>query len=97
MALASLAIASLAFAAPAHADDDTAYLSALHKRGISMSDGDAGLIKYGHMVCGLLSDGYSMDALEAMADLHERNGISDDDVKFMIKAAAASYCPDYIR
>jgi len=42
----------------AHADsDDTDFLNALHKQGLSDSDGDRCLIKLGHMICNLVGDG----------------------------------------
>jgi hypothetical protein len=81
----------------ARADDtDAAYLDALHKHGIHSRDGDGALIDVGHSVCAALERGYSMNALTDIGQLDERNGITDDQVQFVIKAAAASYCPQYI-
>jgi hypothetical protein len=81
----------------AHADsDDTDFLNALHKQGFSDSDGDRGLIKLGHMICNLLGDGYSENALIGMGDLHGTK-MSPDDVKVLVKSSEAAYCPEYIR
>lgn len=111
LAIAALSVgAATALAAPAHADDtdtntntdantdansDTAFLNAAHERGITMEHGDQELIGFAHNVCRLLADGYSMNALVESDELHETNGISNDDVQFMVAAAAASYCPEY--
>ena len=81
---------------PAHADDtDTAFLDALHNRGIQNSKGDPGLINMGHKICGLLAQGRSMDSIVSMAQSHERNGMTDDDVRFLVRTSAASYCPQF--
>ncbi|OBG37545.1 hypothetical protein A5672_18030 [Mycobacterium alsense] len=77
------------------ANSDTAFLNAAHERGITMEHGDQELIGFAHNVCRLLADGYSMNALVESDELHETNGISNDDVQFMVAAAAASYCPEY--
>ncbi|OBI94652.1 hypothetical protein A5660_11080 [Mycobacterium alsense] len=103
LAIAALSVgAATALAAPTHADDtdtdantDTAFLNAAHERGITMEHGDQELIGFAHNVCRLLADGYSMNALVESDELHETNGISNDDVQFMVAAAAASYCPEY--
>jgi len=95
--LIAAAIAATACAPSVHADDtDTTYLNALHGHGISNQNGDAGLIDLAHKVCAALADGISMNALEDAGDMNERNGLSDDDVKVIVKDAAASYCPEYI-
>ena len=87
---------SLIVIPPAHADDnDNAFLDALHKRGIQNSKGDQGLINMGHKICGLLAQGRSMDSIVNMAQSHERNGMTDDDVRFLVRTSAASYCPQY--
>jgi Protein of unknown function (DUF732) len=83
--------------AHADSDDDTTYLTAIHNHGITDKAGDSALISFGHSVCKALAAGYSMNALEDMGDMNERNGLSDDDVKFLIKAAAATYCPESIQ
>jgi len=96
--LAGATAAAVVLASTARADDtDDAYLQAMHDHGISGVGGDSDLINYGHKVCNALATGLSMNALIDSGDLHEHNGISDDDVKFMVKTAAASYCPEYIQ
>jgi hypothetical protein len=94
-----LALTALALALPARADsDDDAYLNALHKHGIeNHAHGDAGLVKMGHMICDLLGQGYTMEGLADSGELHEGAGLSDDDVKFIIKTSAGAYCPEYVR
>jgi Protein of unknown function (DUF732) len=96
---AVLAVAAMALTAPAPAaaDPETAYLKAVHARGISMDGGDQAITEFGHTVCGALSAGYSMNALIDLLHLHERDGMTDDDMEFMVKAAAVSYCPQYIK
>lgn len=96
LVVAALFAAATGLATPARAgDDDTAFLDAAHDRGITMEHGDQELISFAHNVCRLLADGYGMNALVDSDELHEANGISDDDVTFMVQAAAASYCPEY--
>lgn len=81
----------------AHADtDDTDFLNALHRQGISNDKGDQEMIKLGHMMCGLLGDGYSENALIGLGDLHGTR-LSSDDVRVLVKSAEAAYCPQYIR
>ncbi|OIN79790.1 DUF732 domain-containing protein [Mycobacterium malmoense] len=90
-------IATFAAAPLARADDtDTTFLDALHNHGISNEKGDQELIGLGHSICNLLADGYSMNSIVDMGDLHERHGMSDDDVRFLVRTSAASYCPEYI-
>jgi Protein of unknown function (DUF732) len=98
--LAAVAVAAMVVTAPtAAADDpDAAYLKALHNHGIvGVNGGDPALIRYGHEICGLLADGYSMNAVTGMLQLNEKNGATDDEMEFLVKAAAASYCPQYIK
>jgi hypothetical protein len=80
----------------AHADpEDSYFLAAVHKQGIEDDEGDAGLIKLGHMMCGLRADGYSTNALIQMGQLHGTK-LSGDDVKVVVQSAEAAYCPQYI-
>jgi hypothetical protein len=79
-------VAAVALAAPAHADsDDYAFLNALHRHGITEKEA---LIRYAQGVCGLLDHGYTVDGLVA-----QTNGVRDADMKYLIKTAEASYCP----
>ena len=94
---AMVASTAIVLAAPAHADtDDTAYLNALHQQGISDDNGDQGLVKFGHMVCGALAEGYSENALIGIGDLHGTR-LSSDGVRVLVKSAEAAYCPQYIK
>jgi hypothetical protein len=96
-ALITALVAVIALAVPARADGtDDAFLNAMHRHGINGVNGDSDLISYGHKVCNALATGMSMNALIDNGDLHEHNGIGDSDVSFMVKTAAASYCPEYI-
>ncbi len=89
------AVLSLVVIPSAHADDhDTAFLNALHSQGISSAKGDQGLINMGHNICALLAQGRSMDSIVGMFQSHERNGMTDDDVRFLVRASATSYCPE---
>lgn len=97
---AILLAAAIALAAPptAHADDiDDTYLHALHIHGITSTAGDQELIKEAHDICTVLGSGLSMNAVVDNLELHQRNGMADADTKFVVKAAAASYCPEYIQ
>lgn len=98
-AIVCAAALAVGAAQAAHADSqDATYLRALHNRGISMDSkdgGDQALISFGHDICDALAEGYSMNAIEDQGDLVAQN-LTHDDVVFMVKAAAATYCPRYI-
>lgn len=98
MRTAALLAAALSFLVipSAHADDnDTAFLNALRNQGISSAKGDQSLINMGHKMCALLAQGRSMDSIVGMLQSHERSGMTDDDVRFLVRTSAASYCPEY--
>ncbi len=76
-------------------DNDTAFLNALHDQGISSAKGDQGLINMGHKMCALLGQGRSTDSIVGMVQSHERNGMTDDDIRFLVRTSATSYCPEY--
>jgi Protein of unknown function (DUF732) len=82
----------------AHADpsDDADYLRALHKQGITATGGDQTMIKLGHMICDLRSDGYSENSAISMAKLHGKS-MTDQDAKVIVTSAEAAYCPEYIQ
>lgn len=87
----------IVLAAPARADDnDAVFLKAMNSRGLSNPGGDAAQISLGHMICNLLSQGYSMNALEDSGQLHANSSMSPDDVKFLVQTSAAAYCPENI-
>ena len=71
-------------------------LAAAHRRGLYNDKGDAGMVNFAHAICGALAAGYSMNSLLGIGDLYAKN-ISPDDVRFIVNAAAAAYCPQYIR
>jgi hypothetical protein len=96
--LAATLTANVGFAPAAFADStDSAFLAAMHRHGITDANGDAGMIKFGHIICDMLTEGYSMNSLLDMGDLYAKNGLSPSDVKFMIETSAAAYCPEEIR
>ena len=97
-AVALAAAATFVAAAPtAYADStDDAFLAAAHRRGLYNDKGDAGMVNFAHAICGALAAGYSMNSLLGIGDLYAKN-ISPDDVRFIVNAAAAAYCPQYIR
>jgi Protein of unknown function (DUF732) len=90
---------ALFFSVPARADadDDADFLRAMHSHGITSKGGDSALISGAHGLCGLLYGGYTVQGLIYMGDLHERNGMSDDDVAFLVRTAVAAYCPEYLK
>jgi Protein of unknown function (DUF732) len=93
---AGVATALMLSSGVAHADsNDDAYLAALRRHNISSSGGDQEMIKLGHMICGLLADGYSENALLDMGELHGTH-LSSDDVKVIVHSAEAAYCPESI-
>ena len=53
-------------------------------------------VRLGHSICGLLADGYSMNAITRMGNLYAGSGITPDHVKFVVQMSAAAYCPDYV-
>jgi hypothetical protein len=96
--IAAAAVAAMVVTAPtAAAEPDATYLKAVHARGIDMNGGDQAIIGFGHTICGALARGLSMNALIDELELHERDGMTDDDMEFLVKAAAVSYCPLYIK
>jgi Protein of unknown function (DUF732) len=97
IAFASVAIASLAFAAPAHADE-TAYLNHLHNAGITNDKGDAALVQVGWNMCAQLANGVSRQELRAQVlfdsdTLEGSNGINPDEADDIVNYAMADLCP----
>ena len=84
------AVMTLVAAPLAHADDtDAAFIDAMRSHGIgSVSGSDQDLIKVGHSVCDLLAGGYSVNAV---IDMSSR--LSDEDPTYLVRTAAATYCP----
>ena len=76
--------------------DDADFLNAVHSRRLSNVNGDQGLINLGHMICGPLSEGYSVNALASSGALHVPN-LSADDVEFLVQTSATTYCPEYVK
>ncbi|MGA8548009.1 MAG: DUF732 domain-containing protein [Mycobacterium sp.] len=98
-ALAAGIVLSAVTRVPAWADPDAdaAYLNALHRQGIQPTSGsDASLIAAGHEICEQLAAGYSMNAVMAQGEIYAGHGITEDDVKVIVRSAAAAYCPQYI-
>jgi hypothetical protein len=77
-------------------DAENLYLHALHKQGITATGCDQTMIKLGHMICDLRSDGYSENSAISMAKLHG-NSMTDQDAKVIVTSAEAAYCPEYIQ
>jgi len=81
---------------PDHPDTtDAAFLRAVHNHGIKSTAGE--LVEPGHSICGLLADGYSMNANMGMGNLYAGSGMTPDDVKFVVQTSAAAYCPEYVQ
>ncbi len=76
--------------------DDVTYLRILkgHVFGITNTDGDAGLIKGGHVICDGLSEGRSRDSMSRQ--FTQGHGWSDSDASWAITASVVAYCPEYI-
>jgi hypothetical protein len=56
-----------------------------------------GLVELGHSICGLLADGYSMNAITGMGNLCAGSDMTPDDVKFVVQTSTAAYCPEYVQ
>jgi hypothetical protein len=91
--------AALALAPAAHAETgggDTQFLSIIHQHifGLTSDNGDAGLIKLGHAVCGQLAmTGGVRDGIHQQLANHWK---SESDAAWFITASAVAYCPEYI-
>jgi hypothetical protein len=59
--------------------------------------GGGELAELGDSICGLLADGYSMNAITAMGNLYAGSAMTPDDVKFVVQTSAAAYCPEYVQ
>ncbi len=93
LALAASVVASIAMAAPAHADPaDDAFLAALTTAGVTYHD-PAHAIKAGQKVCDLANSGISqLDIIRDIRDLNPSFTMTSA-AKFA-KAAAMAYCPE---
>jgi hypothetical protein len=56
IALASVVVASLAFTAPAHADE-TSFINNLHNIGLVDDGGESAMLNMGYKICDMLRDG----------------------------------------
>jgi hypothetical protein len=78
--------AAVAFAAPAHADDQS-YLQYLNDHGTRvMAFNDATKVAYGYQACGMLRNGMSPDAIAGASPISDGRGIAE--------AAQRELCPD---
>jgi hypothetical protein len=95
---ASVCVVAVVFAAPAHADsgDDADFVNAIQEHGIKVRGGPDQLIRLGHVICNLLSDGYSVNGVADRAALYAPSDMSADDVRFVVQTSVAAYCPQYI-
>lgn len=92
-ATAALAAASLAFAAPAPADDNNdAFLSALNRANIPYADNNADLTaQLGERVCPMLVE--PGKSFASVASTVADNGISPGMASFFTGIAISMYCP----
>lgn len=76
--------------------NDDLYLKILksHVAGITNTEGDAGLIKGGHIICDRLRQGYPRG--EISRKFTQGHGWSDSDAAWVITASAVAYCPEYV-
>jgi hypothetical protein len=88
-----MSAAALVLAAPASADaTDDAFLAALAKRNILISDRDTTLSE-AHMVCAGLDKHYKSSVLAVK--LVRDTDLSLNDSSFFIGVAMSAYCPQY--
>ena len=97
IALASVTIASLAFAAPANADS-TAYLNDIHNAGIADSSGDSDILATGRQVCDWISSGSSPSEVKARILYNSDNdqgssGINATQANDIVNYAMVDLCP----
>lgn len=87
-----VAAATVALAAPAHADDtDQTFLSDLDSAGIHYSDSDSA-VNAGKTVCSLKDGGMSDD--DVVSNLTQQNeGFSQDKATKFASIATKVYCP----
>lgn len=90
--LAVLPVAIIAFAVPAHADPEDAYIAELQRRGVDYSTPDAA-ITLGKATCEALRDGNSV---AAVINTIEGQGFSGRDTGIIIGAAANTFCIDQL-
>ncbi|WP_197512651.1 DUF732 domain-containing protein [Mycobacterium sp. 852002-10029_SCH5224772] len=91
------AVAGIAFAAPAQADE-TAYITDMHNAGIANDYGDSGLLKTGWQACESISSGLSPGDVKARilynSDSNEgASGITPDQANDIVNYAMVDLCP----
>lgn len=92
VAAAALLVAAV-FAAPADASPDTDFLGAMHSHGIQAHGGDDVLVDLGHEICMMRQDGNSEAAIIGALMPYAHNGLSGDDITFIVQQAEAAFCP----
>jgi hypothetical protein len=97
IALAAVAIASLAFAAPAHADE-TSFINDLHNIGLVYDGGEPAMLNMGHKICDALRDGLSPSELASriLYNSDENQGddaIGSEEADQVVTYAVADLCP----
>ncbi|WP_205872961.1 DUF732 domain-containing protein [Mycobacterium camsae] len=94
---AAAVVATIAFAAPAHADpdgDDATFLSALADAGITVPD-PAQAVVSAQAVCGLMRNGET--GLQVLTDVRNQNpGLTLDGAAMFTAIASNTYCPEHL-
>ena len=94
-ALAVLMVGGVITAPPAGADDVQGYLDALHRRGITASDGDGTLVQVGQEICELIALGRTPLSVAMQVYGETPASISAGDAGYMVGAAIGGLCPEY--
>lgn len=97
IALVSVAVAAVAFATTANADETT-YLDHLHKSGIMSSEGDASLTRAGWDICDMVSRGASPESVAAGIVYYTGKtagdyGLEPQDADVAVGYALTDLCP----
>jgi hypothetical protein len=97
IALASVVVASLAFAAPAHADETT-FLKDLHNIGLVNDGGEPAMLSMGHKICEALREGLSPPELDSRILYNSDENQCDDAIGSenadqVVTYAVADLCP----
>lgn len=78
---------------------DTKFLDLFqtHIAGISNTEGDAGLVKLGHLICDELNEGSPRSqTIRHFTQPKSGHSWSDSDASWLMTASVVAYCPEYI-
>lgn len=89
-----LLIPATIMALPAKATTDDDFLTQLHAHGLASKGGDSDLIALGHKICGARIGGMTEQQIITALAASARNGVTVDDVTFIVKTSEQFYCPN---